>query len=71
MGLDTGNSMKNENTPGIFKLAFEKQIRNIRQKTSSISVPNIHVGTEWCENVMLDGIFSPLFSLQVKYLIQP
>lgn len=24
LGLDRGNSMKNENTPGIFKLHFEK-----------------------------------------------
>lgn len=57
MGLDRGNSMKNENTPSVFKLAFEKQIRSIKQKNSSTCAPNIHIGAEWCENVMLVGYF--------------
>lgn len=58
-GLDRGNSMKNENTPGVFKLHFGKQIRNISQKNSSICMSNIHMGTEWRANVTLVGILSP------------
>lgn len=45
MGLDTGNSMKNENTP-VFIFHFEKHIRNTSQQNSSYLYAYIHVGTK-------------------------
>lgn len=56
MGLDTGNSMKNENTP-VFIFHFEKHIRNTSQQNSSYLYAYIHVGTKWRENITLSWYF--------------
>lgn len=72
MGLDTGNSMKNESTP-VFIFHFEQHIRNTTQQNSTICMPTCMWGPNDEKTLLSAGILSlwffasEVFNAAIKY----